>query len=314
MSKKLIREEIRECFVTLGKQNEKMVVVNADLARSCRCDSFVHEFPERSFNVGIAEQDMVSFAAGLACEGFIPFVFTMAPFLTMRSCEQIRTDIAYGNRNVKLVASSGGVSGGIQGATHWSIEDCAIMRSIPNMTVMEPSDANQFKSMMSFCLAHKGPVYVRYCYVPLDHIYDEQNAVKSGGSNVVFEGNDGVILCSGVIVHFALEAAKEIEKETGKRIRVVDMYCIKPIDENAVIEATKTGAVLVAQDHNIYGALGSAVAELIAQKGISVPFKICGINDRFVAMARPEYLYHLFGIDAEGLKKEMMNLLKNRDK
>lgn len=308
-SKSFLRNVIGTYMTELGDASDKVVIVNADLAGTCRNTGFVEKYPARSFNVGIAEQNMVSFGAGLACEGFIPYVFSMAPFLTMRACEQCRTDVAYGKRNVRMIGVYAGVSGGISGATHWAIEDCGIMTSIPGIAVFEVSDANQAKRLLDFSLNYDGPIYIRSSVEPTLDIYDERIEVICGGSAKVMEGEDGAFLCSGVVVQYALEAAKQIKKETGKAISVVDMYCIKPIDREAVISAAKTGRVIVAQDHNIIGGLGSMAATVIVESGIAAKFKILGIDDRFVAMAHANYLYSLFEIDTNGLKNNMLKLL-----
>lgn len=307
--KTAVRPELGYYMRSLGDNNDKVLIVNADLAGTCRNIGFEEKYPNRCFNVGIAEQNMVSFGAGLACEGFIPYVFSMAPFLTMRACEQCRTDVAYGNRNVRMIGIYAGVSGGISGATHWSIEDCGIMTSIPNIAVFEVSDVNQMKRLMDYSLEYNGPMYIRCTVEPTLDIYPENVSIKKGGSHTVIEGNDGVFLCSGVIVQYAIGASKTIFEETGKRIRVVDMYSIKPVDKEAVISAAKTGNVIVAQDHNVYGGLGSIVATVIAEEGLTTKFRICGINDEFVAMAHAGYLYHYFGIDSEGLKNSMLEML-----
>ncbi len=311
-SKSFLRNIIGEYMTELGKRSNKVVIVNADLAGTCRNNDFVNEFPTRSFNVGIAEQNMVSFSAGLACEGFIPYVFSMAPFLTMRACEQCRTDIAYGNRKVRMIGVYAGVSGGISGATHWAIEDCGIMTSIPNIAVFEVSDANQAKRLLDYSLNYNGPMYIRSSVEPTENIYNKDIEVKAGGSLTVIEGNDGVFLCSGVIVQYAINAAKELFDKKGKKIRVVDMYSIKPIDKAAILDACKTNYVVVAQDHNIYGGLGSMVSKVIAENGCSVNFKICGIPDEFVAMAHADYLYKKFGLNTDGLKETMLNLLDGK--
>ncbi len=292
----------------LGKANKKVLVLNADLAGTCRNKSFVNTFPDRAFNVGIAEQNMVSFAAGLACEGFIPYAFSMAPFLTMRACEQCRTDVAYGNRNVRLVGVYAGLSGGISGATHWAMEDCGIMTSIPQMAVFEVSDANQAQRLLDFTLTYDGPVYIRSGVEPVENRYDTNVLIKAGGSTLARGGTDGAILCSGVLVQYALAAAKHIEQREKISVRVVDMYSIKPVDRKAIVDAAKTGHVLVAQDHNVIGGLGSIVALTIAEAGISTKFRVVGVPDQFVAMAHAGYLYHMFGMDAYGLEKKMMAL------
>ena len=309
-NKSFLRNIIGEYMSKLGKKNDKVIVVNADLSGTCRNQNFVEENPHRAFNTGIAEPNMISFGTGLACEGFIPYVFSMAPFLTMRACEQCRTDVAYGNQNVRMIGVYAGVSGGISGATHWAIEDCGIMTSIPNIAVFEVSDANQAKNLLDYSLKYNGPMYIRSSVEPTENIYDEDVDVCAGGSTLVMDGDDGAFLCSGVIVQHAVAAAKRIREETGKKIRVVDMYSIKPIDKNAIYEATITGNVIVAQDHNIYGGLGSMVSLVIAENNLSTRFKVCGVPDKFVAMAHAGYLYRQFGIDAEGLKMEMTKMLK----
>lgn len=305
-----LRNVIGEYMTELGRKKDRVVVINADLSGTCRNKNFVSENPARSFNVGIAEQNMVSFGAGLACEGFIPYVFSMAPFLTMRACEQCRTDVAYGNRNVRMIGVYAGVSGGISGATHWAIEDCGIMTSIPNIAVFEVSDANQVKRLLDYSLEYNGPMYIRSSVEPTQNIYSDNINVVAGGSTTVIDGDDGAFLCSGVVVQYALTASKAILKETGKKIRVVDMYSIKPIDKVAIHSAAETGNIIVAQDHNIYGGLGSMVSMVLAENSYSTKFKVCGISDEFVAMAHAGYLYHHFGFDAEGLKKEMLQMLK----
>ena len=304
------RNVIGEYMTTLGRKDPRVVIVNADLAGTCRNKGFVETFPDRAFNVGVAEQNMVSFAAGLACEGFIPYVFSMAPFLTMRACEQCRTDVAYGNRNVRMVGAYAGVSGGISGATHWAIEDCGIMTSIPNIPVFEVSDAKLAERLLDLSLTFEGPMYIRCSVEPVRDIYDTEPDVKPGGSVTVAEGTDGAFLCAGVVVQYALAAAEKIKAKTGKTIRVVDLYSIKPIDRNAVIAAARTGCVIAAQDHNVVGGLGSLAATVIAEEGIRTRFQVLGIPDAFVAMAHAPYLYRRFGYDAEGLEQAMLEMLR----
>lgn len=309
-NKSFLRNVIGEYMTHLGEINERVVVVNADLSGTCRNKDFVNKYPNRSFNTGIAEQNMVSFGAGLACEGFVPYVFSMAPFLTMRACEQCRTDVAYGNRNVRMIGVYAGVSGGVSGATHWAIEDCGIMTSIPNIAVFEVSDANQTKRLLDFSLEYDGPMYIRCTVEPTLNIYPETISIKKGGAHTIIDGDDGAFLCSGVTVQYAIEASKLISEEIGKKIRVVDMYSIKPVDKEAVISATKTGNVIVVQDHNVYGGLGTIVATVVAEEGLTTKLKIVGVKDNFVAMAHAGYLYRQFGMDGEGLRNSMLEMLK----
>ena len=254
---------------------------------------------------------MVSFAAGLASEGFIPFVFSMAPFVSMRACEQVRTDVAYGNKNVRMIGVYAGASGGISGATHWAIEEVGIMTSMPGITVFELSDANQAKKLLDLSLNHYGPIYYRCGVEPTEDIYMDSIQFKEGGSETVLGGDDGAFLCCGVVVQYAIEAAKEIKDETEKSIRVVDMYSLKPIDRVAVINAAKTGRVVIAQDHNIFGGLGSIASTIIAEEGITTEISIIGIPDRFDAMAHAPFLYAKYGYDVSGLKNAMLKLISN---
>lgn len=309
--KVFLRNVIGAYMIELGKKNDKVVVVNADLMGTCRNKTFVEVFPKRSFNVGIAEQNMVSFAAGLAHEGFIPYAFTMAPFMSMRACEQVRTDVAYARLPVRLMATYAGLSGGISGATHWAVEDCAIMTGIPEMTVVEVCDEKQAKIVLDFSLDYDKPLYIRSSVEPVRNVYPSEYKFELGKASVLKEGADGAFICSGVVVQYALEAANIIEEKYGKQIQIIDMPTIKPIDRTAVIETAKTGNIIVAQDHNIMGGLGSAVATVLAEEGISVKFKILGLTDKFVAMAHAPYLYHQFEYDTEGLVKNMIQFLRN---
>lgn len=309
-TKNFLRDVLGGYMVELGAKDEKVVVVNADLMGTCRNRTFVETYPKRSFNVGIAEQNMISFAAGLAHEGFKAYTFSMAPFISMRACEQVRTDVAYANLDVCMIATYAGVSGGISGATHWSIEDCGIMTAIPNMVVMEPCDPIQAKQMMDYSLLHKGPIYIRSSVEPVPNIYNNDYCFELGKASIVAEGDDGAFICSGITVKYAVEAAKKIEEEKGKLIRVVDMHTLKPIDRDAVISAANTGSVVVAQDHNIIGGLGSLVAMVIAEEGITTKFVIQGIKDEFATMAHAPYLYKKYEYDIDGLYNAMVGLLE----
>ena len=308
--KSFLRNVIGEYMTVLGNKSDRVVVVNADLSHTCKNTHFAEEFSERSFNMGIAEQNMVSFAAGLASEGFIPYAFSMAPFLTMRACEQCRTDVAYGKKNVRLIGIYAGVSGGISGATHWAIEDVGIMTSVPGITVFEVSDANQAKRLLDLSLEYSGPMYIRCGIEPTEDIYDEDVRVSEGSSITVTEGDDGAILCSGVVVQYARKAAENIYERFCRRIRVVDMYSVKPVDRDAVISAAKTDNVVVAQDHNVFGGLGSMVARVIAEEGISTGLRILGVPDRFTPMAHAPYLYGQFGYDEKGITETMLEMLR----
>ena len=305
----LLRDIIGNCILELGHINDKVVVINADLSGTCRTKNFVSQFPRRSYNVGIAEQNLVSFAAGLAHEGYIPYAFTMAPFISMRACEQCRTDVAYANLSVRLIANYAGCSGGISGATHWAIEDCAIMQSIPNMVVMEPSDEIQARKMMTATLSYSGPVYIRSSIVNVEKIYNDEYQFNIEEASYPKRGDDATIICSGVVVQYALKAVELVEQINGYSIEIIDMHTIKPIDKRAIITAAKKGPILVAQDHNIIGGLAYSVATVIAESGLSTKLKIVGIPDKFVPMAHADYLYNKFGYDTNGLVRAMLELM-----
>ena len=308
-NKVFIRNVMGEYMAILGSKDSRVTVVNSDLMGTCRNRPFVEAFPERSYNVGVAEQNMVSFSAGLAHEGFKVYAFSMAPFISMRACEQCRTDVAYANANVCLLAPYAGVSGGISGATHWAVEDCAIMCGMAGMTVMEPCDEIQAKKMLDATLEHTGPIYIRSSVEPVTSVYDDSYEFQIGKASVPLAGNDGAFICGGITVKYALEAAKRIREKTGKAIRVVDMHTIKPIDRAAICSAAETGRIVVAQDHSVIGGLGSAVASVLVEEGIAVKYANVGIPDRFRAMAHAPYLYHEFGFDADGLEAKMLQLL-----
>lgn len=303
--KYFLRNEIGAYMNTLAKKDERVVAIAADLYGTSRIKGLVEEFPDRCYNVGIAEQDMVSFAAGLAHEGFIPYTFTMSPFLSMRACEQVRTDVAYANLNVRLMSLYGGVSGGISGATHWGVEDIGIMTSIPNITVVEPCDPVEARKLMDLTLKDNGPLYIRTSVEPSIQIYEESLDYEIGKAITIREGKDSAFIVSGVTVKYALEAADRLSKECGIEATVIDMHTIKPIDKAAVLEAAETGHIIVAEDHNIYGGLGSMIAMVLAEESISCKFKNIGYPDKFVAMAHAPYLYHEFGYDADGLFEAM---------
>lgn len=304
-----LRDAVGDHMPVMGERYPKMVVVTADVATSSRITGFVERFPQRSFNVGVAEQNLMSFSAGLAQEGFIPFAFTFAPFATLRACEQIRTDICYPNLTVRIVGNGAGYSNGLFGATHCALEDCAIAASFGNMTVIEPGDPFQVVKILEATMKRDGPVYIRLGREATTSLYPDEVDYQIGKALTPREGNDGAIIASGVVVHHALAAAQRIKEETGANIRVVDMHTIKPLDKKAVLDAAKTQRVICAQDHNICGGLGSAVAVVLAEAGVSCKYKILGCPDTFVPLATPEFLYRRNEYDADGLCKHMRTML-----
>lgn len=303
------RDIAGQTLVKLGEDHPEVVIVNADLATSTRTTAFVERFPERSFNVGIAEQNMVSVASGMAREGLRPIVLTMAPFLSMRACEQVRTDVCYGQQPVIMLGTYAGYSGGISGATHSGLEDCAIMCSFGGMTVLEPGDPWLIAKMIEAAYKLDGPVYMRLGCEATTPIYDfDKVEYQIGKALIPREGTDAAIIASGVIVHYALEAAEALAAE-GIDVRVVDMHTIKPVDEEAILDAAKTGAIVCAQDHTKIGGLGMQVARVLAENACGCKFKILGAPDEYVPLATTEFLYHRNELDAEGLAKNIRMML-----
>lgn len=292
-----------ETIVELGRKDPNIVCLTADLAKSTKIGTFFQAFPERSFNMGIAEQNMVSVAAGLALAGKKPYLATFACFASMRACEQVRTDLCYPNLNVKVIGTHSGLSMGNGGTTHHATEDLAIMRSFANMTVTVPADAIETAKIIEATAEHYGPLYMRIgrgfeppAYKSLDY------AFKIGKAVTMREGGDLTIIACGVCVLAAMEAAEEFAENGGPKIRVINMHTIKPLDVEAILKAaTETGHIITAEEHNIYGGLGSAVAEVVAESGIPCKFKRLGIPDTFSVIGYPEDLYSHYKIDMDGI-------------
>ncbi|MEW6203456.1 MAG: transketolase family protein [bacterium] len=298
-------------LVELGYEHPEIVLLTADLAKSTKTSVFFKEFPERSFNFGIAEQNMMSAAAGFAITGKLPFVSTMAVFATMRACEQLRTDIAYPNLNVKIVATHAGLSMGVGGTTHHCTEDIAITRSMANMTVVVPADSIETGKVVRAAIKHKGPLYVRVGrgFEPMAYESDEYE-YEIGKSVLMRDGKDVTVIACGVCVLAGVEAAYELKDNDGVDLRVINMHTIKPIDREAIIKAAReTGCIVTAEEHNILGGLGSAVAEVLAEEGIAIKFKRLGLPDVYSVIGYPEDLYARYEIDTAGIYKGIREVL-----
>lgn len=303
------REVYGQRLVEAASQNDNIVVLTADLMRTNKTGDFLKNHPERFFNTGIAEQNMMGIAAGLALEGKMPFVSTMATFASMRACEQVRTDICYPNLDVRIVATHCGLTTGA-GPTHYGQEDMAIMRAFPNMTVIVPGDPNQIGKVIEASINHRGPIYVRIGRGGEPVVYQNDYDYVIGKSIKVREGDALTIIACGIGISSSLEAATKLAEE-GIEVRVVDMHTIKPIDKQAILDAVKdTGAIVTVEDHTVIGGLGSAVADVLAEAGIACKFKKLGIPDTFGAIGQPEDLYHKYGYDADGIYTAVKNLIK----
>ena len=297
----------------LGKMRPDIVGLSADLAKSTKIGKFQDHFPDRFFNVGIAEQNLFGVAAGLAKSGLLPFVSTMAAFTAMRAAEQVRTDICYQNLNVKIIATHGGASFGQAGTTHHCTEDIAIMRSFANMTVIVPADGIETANAVKQCVDWPGPVYIRIGRGFEPRYYDsEEYGFQIGKAVELASGTDITLICCGITVFHAMEAAKILKEDDGLSVRVLNMHTIKPLDTEAVLKAvTETRRVIVFEEHNLIGGLGSAVAEVIADNGKGCAFKRVGIPDCYCEVGYPEDLYTHYKLDADGILetvREVMNM------
>ncbi len=308
MQKKATRDAYGEALVELGHEFDNIVVLEADLSKSTKTELFAKEFPERFFQMGIAEQDMMGTAAGLATCNKVAFASTFAIFATGRAFEQVRNSIAYPSLNVKICATHAGLTVGEDGGSHQAIEDIAIMRAIPNMTVIVPADATETAKALRAIYHYDGPVYLRLGRPAVPIIYDENMNFQIGKANKLQEGHDLAIIATGIMVAPAMEAAEALKKE-GILAQVWDMATIKPIDKEAIREAAKTGAILTVEEHSIIGGLGSAVAEVVVENS-PVPMQFMGVEDRFGQSGTPDELLKAYGLTAENIAikaKELAN-------
>ena len=294
------REAYGAALAELGERYENIVVLDADLSKSTKTFEFKKKFPERFFNIGISEQDLMGTAAGFATCGKIPFASTFAMFAAGRAFEQVRNSIAYPNLNVKIAATHAGITVGEDGASHQAIEDIAIMRAIPNMTVINPSDAITTKKTMEAVIEYNGPVYIRLGRLAVPVIHKEDVKLEIGKGIVLKEGKDATIIAAGFMVHLAMEAADILKKENIDT-EVIDMHTIKPIDKDLIIKsAIKTKAVVTAEEHNIIGGLGSAVAEVLSEE-CPTPMVRVGIGDVFGQSGKPADLVEFYKISAKDI-------------
>lgn len=295
-------------LIEIAKTREDFVVCNAD-TKTCRLEKFGQYFPKREFSFGIAEQNLVGGAAGLAACGNKVFIATFAVFASMRACEQVRTFVCYPNLNVTVIGTHAGLQVGGDGATHAAIEDVAIMRSFPNMTVVQPADAIAARTIAHAAVDFKGPLYIRLHRNPVTDIYDPETYQFEWGKakTVADYGSDMTMIVSGILLKKALDAAI-ILRDQGVGVRVLDMSTIKPLDNEAVIKAARdTGAIMTIEDHTIFGGLGSAVSEVVVQN-CPVPMEIVGIQDRFGESGDPEFLYRDHGMDVDSIVKKAKTL------
>jgi len=306
---KATRDAYGEALLELGRKRSDIVALDADLSGSTKTVKFAKEFPDRFFNIGIAEQDMIGTAAGLALTGKVPFASTFAVFETGRAWDQIRLTVCYSNTNVKLVATHGGITVGEDGASHQALEDIALMRALPNMNVIVPADATETTAVINAVAELTGPVYVRCGRSKVPYVMPDDYEFKLGKAYVFHMGKDVNIIAAGIMVDTAKKAAEILAKE-GIDAGVINMSTIKPLDEEALLEAARTAKLIItAEEHSIIGGLGGAVCEFLSEN-CPVPVKRIGVNDSFGCSGAPSELLKLYGMTVEDMVETIKSSLK----
>ena len=309
---KMTQREIYGAVLSeLGDRHPEIVGLSADLAKSTKIGAFGDKFPDRFFNVGIAEQNLFGMAAGLAKAGLVPFVSTFSAFASMRACEFLRTDICYQNLNCKVIATHGGTSFGQAGSTHHSTEDLAIVRSLANLITIVPADAIETANAVRACMEVDGPVYIRIGRGFEPRVYEtEDYGFKIGRAVEMAEGTDITVICTGVTVFHAVEAAKLLKEDDGLSVRVLNLHTIKPIDEEAILKAVEdTRRIVTFEDHNVIGGLGTAVADVIAASGKGCAFEKVGLPDVYSIIGYPEDILNHYGVDCDGIMAKVREVM-----
>jgi transketolase len=305
------RDAYSKTLEDMASADERIVAVVNDSVGSTKLKDFFAKFPRRAINVGIAEQNMVGVAAGLANGGKIPYVCAAACFLTARAMEQIKIDLGYSKSNVRLVGISSGMAYGELGPTHHSIEDVGWMRIIPNMTVIVPADAVETQAVMRYSAVHEGPMFLRISRMAVPDLLTAGMNFELGKAVCLRQGNNITLMANGVMVCRAMQAAEELQK-SGISARVLNMSSVKPIDRQAIEDAARsTGGIVTAEEHSIYGGLGSAIAEIVAQTH-PVKMRILGVPGVFAPTGSAEFLLEHFGLTAEGIRSAAIQLLETR--
>lgn len=308
-----IRQVLCAELERMMEENEKIVVIDADLSKPNGTFPLRKKFPDRAFDVGIAEQNMAGVAAGMSSYGFIPFITSFTPFASRRICDQIAISIAYAKQNVKIIGSDPGISAEFNGGTHMSMEDIGVLRSIPDLVIYEVVDANQFRQALPQIVAHEGPVYIRMFRKTIDDVFtDPDYKFDLFHADTLQEGTDVSIFCSGIMVQETVKA-NEILKAEGISADIISIHTVKPIDREAVITyAKKTGAVVTAENHNIIGGLRSAVSEVLCEE-CPTPLRAVGVKDRFGQVGKMPFLKEEYQMRAEDIVaavKEVIALKK----
>jgi len=310
VTREATRDGFGKALLDLGRTNKNVVVLSADLTESVRANWFKEKYPERFISHGVAEQDMISAAAGMALSGKIPFACTFGAFASGRAWDQVRVSAAYMNLNVNIIGSHGGISVGEDGATHQALEEIALMRIIPNMTVVVPADSVEAGSATLQAVDIPGPVYIRLGRVKVPML-KRTSEFKIGKADVMKEGKDATIIACGHLVMSAIEAADVLEAK-GINVRVINMHTPCPIDKETILNAAEeTGAILTVEEHTVYGGMGSAVAEVIVQEK-PCPMKLMGIEGTFGVSGAPDELYEHFALRPDDIVKETEELIERK--
>lgn len=306
--KKATREAYGVALAELGKTNDKIVVLDADLSKSTKSADFKSVYPERFFNAGIAEANMIGMAAGMAASGLVPFASTFAMFATGRAFEQIRNSVAYPKMNVKIVGSHSGITVGEDGATHQAIEDISLMRSTPNMVVINPCDATETAAAIKAAAEYVGPVYIRTGRMAVEDLHPDGCDFVIGKGETLKDGDSLAIIATGICVKMALDAAEELQNN-GINARVINISTIKPIDTDLIVKAAKEcGKIMTVEEHSIIGGLGSAVSEVVTEQ-CPVLVKRIGIQDVFGQSGKPADLLKFYGLTKENIVEKALELV-----
>ncbi len=311
MDKQATRDAYGKALVELGQLHDNIVVLDADLSKSTKTADFAKAFPERFINAGIAEQNMVGMAAGLAAAGKVVFASSFAIFATGRAFEQVRNSLAYANLNVKICATHSGITVGEDGGSHQSVEDIAVMRSIPNLSVIVPADGVSTRLALFRLYEQPGPVYLRLGRPALPLLYKDDTDFQIGRGIELRQGRDATVIACGGMVSLALEACRILAEE-GIQVSLVDMHTIKPLDQDLIIrKAKETGAILTVEEHNIIGGLGGAVCEAVSEN-YPIPVKRMGIEDVFGQSGKPDELMQYYGLTVDKIVQNIRLLLKKK--
>lgn len=302
------REAYGLALVSLYEKNKNIVVLDADLAKATFTDTFRKAHGDRFIDCGIAEQNMMGVAAGLATTGLVPFVSTFAVFASLRASEQFRNSVCYPHLNVKVVATHAGIECGADGATHQALEDLAVMRTMPGNVVLVPADPVATRELVYLMAEHDGPAYMRVGRDKMPDLYSDTTKFNLGGSHTLKEGTDAYIIACGSRVHAALEAAEKLKAERNINVGVIDMYSIKPIDEEAIVRAAMTGLIVTCEDHQRAGGLGAAVCEVCCEKSPCRVIRM-GVDDSFGRSGSAKELFELYHLSADDIVKTVADNL-----